>query len=985
MNLDLFSRSLLSNASSVYTALQGNLGATQTAQDTIRKLVVKIDESQAGEAVTVEERRASLLSLKALGRDWKEDVALQAFPSLLTILQRDAPNDVETAKATLETLIILCETDLIEEEGQPKPPPLAKGQQDLGILHTDVFLSTPEPLHALLSILSVQHFYVRFYTLQLLSTLLQNRPAKVQDYVLTSPGGVRYVMECLEERREILRNEALLLLHNLTVTNADLQKIVAFEGAFEKLLDIVFQEGGIEGGIVVQDCLAAVGTLLRFNSSNQNYFREISQIPRLPPLLLFPSPPPSSTEAAPDEFSLQYWPEQKITNAGLVLGLVKLLVAGGSPAGNQNAMLASGMTRCLLEMAMASNAPPILKAQALSSLTPLLRSSPPNQSFLSNLLVAPLVPLPPDDPESTTDQGVGYTRLTARPATVSLVGLAVHGEEPGSAQGWSGVGLKVRKAAVGVFESYVVGGGTVGRDAAEGIVGTMKAPPGGNPNDPEDDGESDSNLVSSSIASRRVPPPSFSEIPQTAGSLLLSALTDYPSSGPSYDPYRPLFASLLFAHLLRISETTKKIAREITFPSPSSLSSSSDEPDEEDDDDGPTGLVQVVVGNLMMAAREQSEAANREAKEGGVGGGEAERERRAMKGKDWTRAMVGWLEVLAVWMWDSPKTVKEFLSEGANLQVLIAPITQSSGLDPLIQGLSAFLLGVCYEFNREPGEITRSTLHPILHGRIGPDQFVSRMARLREDPRFKAVGPEMMMMEGGEEGGEEEERRLEGGFEGGREEREEVWFDWSFVEFWKNNYYTIQRSINADPDLSTRPADADSESAHLITSLRTRVKSQSEELEDLQAKLAAMKKENDLRFEELRKENEEKVERGKKELEAGRVEFEEERSALTEEISSLTLSVSTLTSSLSTAQAKHSEDEKEQEDLLVLLEELSQKRKKDKSRLKEAGLEVSEEEGGDEDEDEDEEEEDEEEDGEEEDGEVKEGKEEKEKEEEEKS
>jgi len=49
-----------------------------------------------------------------------QDVALLAFPSLLAILQRDAPNDVETAKATLETLIILCETDLIEEEGQPK-------------------------------------------------------------------------------------------------------------------------------------------------------------------------------------------------------------------------------------------------------------------------------------------------------------------------------------------------------------------------------------------------------------------------------------------------------------------------------------------------------------------------------------------------------------------------------------------------------------------------------------------------------------------------------------------------------------------------------------------------------------------------------------------------------------------------------------------------------------------------------------------------
>lgn len=46
---------------------------------------------------------------------------------------------------------------------------------------------------------------------------------------------------------------------------------------------------------------------------------------------------------------------------------------------------------------------------------------------------------------------------------------------------------------------------------------------------------------------------------------------------------------------------------------------------------------------------------------------------------------------------------------------------------------------------------------------------------------------------------------------------------------------------------------------------------------------------------------------------------------------------------------KHGESEKEHEDLLVLLEELSQKRKRDRSRMKEAGLGVSDaedEEGG---------------------------------------
>jgi len=54
---------------------------------------------------------------------------------------------------------------------------------------------------------------------------------------------------------------------------------------------------------------------------------------------------------------------------------------------------------------------------------------------------------------------------------------------------------------------------------------------------------------------------------------------------------------------------------------------------------------------------------------------------------------------------------------------------------------------------------------------------------------------------------------------------------------------------------------------------------------------------------------------------------------------------------------KRAEVEKEQEDLLVLLDELSGKRKKDKQRMKEQGLEVSEDEEDDDEADEEEEEE----------------------------
>ncbi len=59
-----------------------------------------------------------------------------------------------------------------------------------------------------------------------------------------------------------------------------------------------------------------------------------------------------------------------------------------------------------------------------------------------------------------------------------------------------------------------------------------------------------------------------------------------------------------------------------------------------------------------------------------------------------------------------------------------------------------------------------------------------------------------------------------------------------------------------------------------------------------------------------------------------------------------------LTEQLKVSEEKRKDVEKEQEDLLVLLDEMTTKRQKDKARLREAGLEVSEGEDDEEDEDE---------------------------------
>jgi len=50
--------------------------------------------------------------------------------------------------------------------------------------------------------------------------------------------------------------------------------------------------------------------------------------------------------------------------------------------------------------------------------------------------------------------------------------------------------------------------------------------------------------------------------------------------------------------------------------------------------------------------------------------------------------------------------VREFLEAGG-LGVLVEQLNQPSEIDVVVPGLCAFLLGVCYEFNREPGEVTR--------------------------------------------------------------------------------------------------------------------------------------------------------------------------------------------------------------------------------------------------------------------------------------
>lgn len=267
-----------------YNALSKGAAANQTLIQTITTLAARLTQAPQSDN-PAQESRAALLSLKGLAKDHSKEVGAHAGKELLAFLTQvvaktdaDAAGD-DIARTLVECLLAVCtpqepptQQARFGPAREPQPPAIPPA--------LDQFLDSPAPLHALLPLFAPKRtFYLRFSAIQLLALLLRHRKTQVQSHVLTSPGGCGAILECLAttsstgqslgSSAEIIRNEALLLLPHLVDSNADIQKLIAFEGAFEKLLDVVAQEGRIEGGVVVQDALEALEALLRYNVSNQ--------------------------------------------------------------------------------------------------------------------------------------------------------------------------------------------------------------------------------------------------------------------------------------------------------------------------------------------------------------------------------------------------------------------------------------------------------------------------------------------------------------------------------------------------------------------------------------------------------------------------------------------------------------------------------------------------------------------------------------------
>ena len=365
---------------------------------------------RATTSTQVEDRRDALRGIRALSKKYPQEVGTLCMEVLIGAIQIDR-TDSEIVGYAVESL-----WNIMDHQQSPEL------ESTVAVQATKAFVKTMDHVTMILNLLEDFEFQVRRPSTCLLTAMLKNCLVEVQEAVLVSPMGISRIMDLLSDSREVVRNDALLLLLQLTRSNRQIQKIVAFDNAFDRLLAVIQEEGWSDGGIVVEDCLMIIHNLLGGNNSNQTFFREASHIQLVVPFFQLPS---AVGEAVAGSTT---WHQQKVTNVRYMLLVLRTLVSPSNPQQAtttcQKSFLQCGLLKLLCEFMFASGVPTEILVETITTVAEVIRGCEPNQKFFETVT-------PHTDPP--------------RSAILALLMSMVTEKQP----------LPLRLAALYCFQSYV--------------------------------------------------------------------------------------------------------------------------------------------------------------------------------------------------------------------------------------------------------------------------------------------------------------------------------------------------------------------------------------------------------------------------------------------------------------------------------------------------------------------------------------------------
>lgn len=587
--------------SGIKTVLGGTEpGQQPSAAETVEKLVDRVFSS-----TLLEDRRDACRALKALSRKYRIEVGAQGMPPLVQVLQNDG-QDAEIISYALDTLCNIVTSEEFDEEADNPAVSVNVGEQ-----FTEMFIKSPEHVTLVMGYLDEYDFRVRRAAIQLITSLIANKTRELQDLVLVSPMGVSKLMDLLTDSREVIRNDVLLLLIELTKGNSNIQKIVAFENAFDRLFDIVHEEGCSDGGIVVEDCLILLLNLLKNNSSNQQFFKEGSYIQRLAPMFIL------SNSSDLDESS---WTPQKVSNFHCLLQVVRALVTPSNQqqvvSACQRVMQKSQLLQALCDILMSSGVPADILTETINAVAEVVRGDRENQDELSRVLA-------PSQPP--------------RPAIVVLLMSMINEKQL----------LALRCAVLYCFECFLYRNS----DGQRAVVQTLL-------------------------------PSSATDVSSlSTGQLLCTGLF-------STDTLANWFSAVAIMHTLVENVAQKEELLRVLLATPGGQR--------------PITLLEQCT-NLMQQERYR------------------------------LQSKVGLLMLLSVWLAHCPGAVKALLETQGTMAYLTAQLcaNEHDEREYLVQGMCAFLMGLCIQFNDNslPNQ-RREDISQLIIKRIGQETFCNKLSEV---------------------------------------------------------------------------------------------------------------------------------------------------------------------------------------------------------------------------------------------------------------
>ncbi|XP_004520199.1 general vesicular transport factor p115 [Ceratitis capitata] len=579
------------------------LGATETGQqpsaaETVEKLVERVISS-----TLLDDRRDACRALKALSKKYRIEVGAQGMPALIQILKHDG-QDSEVISYALDALCNITAAEEFDEEADNPAVSVNVGEQ-----FTEMFIKVHDHVTLVMGYLEEYDFRVRRAAIKLITTLIANKTRDLQEIILVSPMGVSKLMDLLTDSREVIRNDALLLLIQLTKGNSNIQKIVAFENAFDKIFEIIQSEGCSEGGIVVEDCLILLLNLLKNNSSNQQFFKEGSFIQKLSPMFNIT---PETEEAD--------WGPQKVSNIHCMLQVVRSLVTPSNQqqviSSCQKVMRKSKILDSLCSILMGSGVPPDILTETINTVAEIVRGDKENQDQFSKVM-APSYP--------------------PRPVIVVLLMSMINEKQM----------LELRCAVLYCFQCYLFRN----EESHKAVVETLL---------PSSEAEGSSHSI---------------------GQLLCAGLF-------STDSLANWFSAVSLMHGLVDSVPQKEeLLRVLLATSGRSR---------------PVTLLEQCTNLLQQDSYKQ-------------------------------QSKVGLLMLLCMWLAHCPIAVKTFLSTNGTMAYLTAQISanEHDENEYLIQGLCAFLMGICIQFNDNslPNQ-KRNDICQLIIKRIGQETFCNKLSEV---------------------------------------------------------------------------------------------------------------------------------------------------------------------------------------------------------------------------------------------------------------